>query len=49
MLGYAFSDEKEVIDYVKNMTPLLCISIMMDSTQGVLSGIVRDVTCLIRG
>lgn len=41
ILGYAFSDEKEVISYVKDMTPLLCISIMMDSTQAVLSGVAR--------
>ncbi|XP_027150838.1 protein DETOXIFICATION 14-like isoform X2 [Coffea eugenioides] len=41
ILGYAFSDEKEVIDYVKRMTYLLCISIIMDGTQAVLSGVAR--------
>lgn len=40
-LGYAFSYEKEVVDYVKKMTPLLWLSIVMDSLQAVLSGVVR--------
>ncbi|KAJ0985735.1 hypothetical protein J5N97_004091 [Dioscorea zingiberensis] len=40
-LGYAYSNEKEVIDYVTRMTPLLCISVIMDSLQGVLSGVAR--------
>lgn len=38
ILGYAFSNEKEVVDYVNRMTPLLCLSIIMDSTQAILSG-----------
>ncbi|KAG9449024.1 hypothetical protein H6P81_008989 [Aristolochia fimbriata] len=41
ILGYAFSNEKEVIDYVTSMVPLICISIIMDSLQGVLSGVAR--------
>ncbi|CAI9110629.1 OLC1v1010688C1 [Oldenlandia corymbosa var. corymbosa] len=40
-LGHAFSDEKQVIHYVKKMTPLLCLSILMDGTQVVLSGVAR--------
>lgn len=38
ILGYSFSEEKEVVDYVRDMTPLLCLSIMLDSLQTVLSG-----------
>ncbi|CAL5367273.1 unnamed protein product [Camellia sinensis] len=38
ILGHAYSDDKEVVDYVKDMTPLLCLSIFMDSFQAVLSG-----------
>lgn len=38
ILGYAFSDEKEVINYVTEMAPLICISIIIDSLHGVLSG-----------
>lgn len=38
LLGYAFSHEKEVVDYVKRMTPLLCLSFIMDSLQALLSG-----------
>ncbi|KAH7847697.1 hypothetical protein Vadar_029189 [Vaccinium darrowii] len=41
ILGYAYSDEKEVVDYVREMTPLLCLSIIMDSLLAVLSGIAR--------
>ncbi|XP_038692538.1 protein DETOXIFICATION 14-like [Tripterygium wilfordii] len=39
--GYAFSNEKEVVDYVSAMAPLLCISVILDSLQGVLSGVAR--------
>ena len=38
VLGFAYSNEKEVGDYVKEMTPLICLSIIMDSLQAVLSG-----------
>lgn len=36
--GYVFSNEKEVIDYVTVMAPLVCISVILDSIQGVLTG-----------
>lgn len=38
VFGYIFSNEKEVVDYVTIMAPLVCLSIIMDSIQGVLSG-----------
>ncbi|KAF7112882.1 hypothetical protein RHSIM_RhsimUnG0182700 [Rhododendron simsii] len=38
ILGRAFSNDKEVVDYVTDVAPLLCISIIMDSFQAVLSG-----------
>ncbi|KAG9129739.1 hypothetical protein Leryth_015440 [Lithospermum erythrorhizon] len=38
ILGYGFSNEKEVVDYVRDITPLLCLSIIVDSIQTVLSG-----------
>ncbi|KAI3451796.1 hypothetical protein Pfo_008461 [Paulownia fortunei] len=41
ILGYAFSEEKEVVSYVKEMAPFLCLSIIMDSLQSVLSGVAR--------
>ncbi|PSS30603.1 Protein DETOXIFICATION like [Actinidia chinensis var. chinensis] len=41
VLGFAYSNEKEVGDYVKEMTPLICLSIIMDSLQAVLSGVAR--------
>ncbi|KAK1390030.1 Protein DETOXIFICATION [Heracleum sosnowskyi] len=39
--GYTFSNGKEVILYVTDMAPLICLSIIMDSLQGVLSGVAR--------
>ncbi|KAF9673954.1 hypothetical protein SADUNF_Sadunf10G0077400 [Salix dunnii] len=41
VFGYLFSNEKEVIDYVTTMAPLVCLSVIMDSLQGVLSGVAR--------
>lgn len=38
VFGYTFSNEKEVVDYVTNMAPLVCLSVILDSIQGVLSG-----------
>ncbi|MCL7023284.1 hypothetical protein MKW94_014369 [Papaver nudicaule] len=40
-MGYAYSNEKEVVDYVTEMVPLICLSVIMDSLQGVLSGVAR--------
>ncbi|KAK7280397.1 hypothetical protein RJT34_25461 [Clitoria ternatea] len=41
IFGYIFSNEKDVVDYVTIMAPLVCISVILDSIQGVLSGIAR--------
>lgn len=41
VFGYLFSNEKEVVDYVTNMSPLVCLSVILDSIQGVLSGVAR--------
>lgn len=38
ILGYAFSNEKEVVDYLRDMTPFLCVLIVSDCIQAVLSG-----------
>ena len=38
VFGYLYSNEKEVVDYVTTMAPLVCLSIVMDSLQAVLSG-----------
>jgi len=38
IFGYCFSNEKEVVDYVTKMAPLVCVNVIMDSLQGVLSG-----------
>ncbi|EMS66210.1 MATE efflux family protein DTX1 [Triticum urartu] len=39
--GYAYSNEKEVVEYIARMMPLLSVSIIFDNLQCVLSGIVR--------
>ncbi|CAN6549544.1 unnamed protein product [Malus baccata var. baccata] len=41
VFGYSFSNEKEVIDYVTTMAPLVCLAVTLDSLHGVLSGIAR--------
>ncbi|XP_026380715.1 protein DETOXIFICATION 14-like [Papaver somniferum] len=41
ILGYAFTNEREVIDYVTEMIPLICLTVVMDNLQGVLSGVAR--------
>ncbi|KAK7343448.1 hypothetical protein VNO77_12198 [Canavalia gladiata] len=41
VFGYVFSNEKGVVDYVTVMAPLVCISVILDSLQGVLAGIAR--------
>ncbi|KAM3760297.1 hypothetical protein ACB098_01G182800 [Castanea mollissima] len=37
VLGYAYSNEKQVVNYIAVMAPLICLSILMDSLQAVLS------------
>ncbi|XP_051127150.1 protein DETOXIFICATION 14-like [Andrographis paniculata] len=41
VLGYAFSESKEIVSRVELMAPFLSLSIIMDSLQAVLSGVVR--------
>ncbi|KAK9934657.1 hypothetical protein M0R45_021793 [Rubus argutus] len=41
VFGYIFSNEKEVVDYVTSISPLICLSVIADSLHGVLSGIAR--------
>ncbi|GLJ11067.1 hypothetical protein SUGI_0141940 [Cryptomeria japonica] len=39
--GYAYSNEKEVVDYIANMIPFLAASSFLDGLQCILSGIAR--------
>ncbi|XP_039017905.1 protein DETOXIFICATION 12-like [Hibiscus syriacus] len=41
VFGYVYSSEKEVVDYVTTMAPLVCVSVILDSLQGVLIGVAR--------
>lgn len=38
ILGYAYSNDKEVVDYVSDIVPILCGSFTADSLIGALSG-----------
>lgn len=38
VFGYIFSNEEEVITYVKKLAPLLSIFLITDGLQGVFSG-----------
>ncbi|GAU24341.1 hypothetical protein TSUD_49300 [Trifolium subterraneum] len=39
--GYVFSNDKEVVDYVTVLAPLVSLSVIFDSVQGVLAGVAR--------
>ncbi|KAL3631375.1 hypothetical protein CASFOL_024359 [Castilleja foliolosa] len=41
VFGYIFSNEKEVVDYVTKLAPLVCLSVILDNIQGALSGVAR--------
>ncbi|XP_059670711.1 protein DETOXIFICATION 3-like [Cornus florida] len=41
VLGYAYANEKEVVGYVEEMTPLVSFSFIMDGLQAVLGGVAR--------
>ncbi|XP_025656382.1 protein DETOXIFICATION 14 isoform X2 [Arachis hypogaea] len=41
IVGYAYSNDEAVVDYVASMVPLLCMSVSADSIMGTLSGVAR--------
>ncbi|XP_042413937.1 protein DETOXIFICATION 10-like isoform X2 [Zingiber officinale] len=41
VLGYAYSNEEEVVNYVYEMVPLVCLTVVSDSISGILSGVAR--------
>ncbi|KAM7529806.1 hypothetical protein LguiB_033216 [Lonicera macranthoides] len=41
VVGRAYSNEREVVNYIGVMAPLICLSIVTDSLQAVISGIAR--------
>ncbi|XP_050224815.1 protein DETOXIFICATION 12-like [Mercurialis annua] len=41
VFGYTFSSEKEVVEAVSAMAPLLCLSVIIDGFQDILSGVAR--------
>ena len=38
VLGRAFVSDKDIIDYVRRMTPFICLTMILDAVQGILSG-----------
>lgn len=38
ILGYAYSNDEQVVNYIADMVPLLCVSVSADSLIGALSG-----------
>jgi multidrug resistance protein, MATE family len=38
VLGYVFSNEQDVVDYVTYMVPLISLNVIVDSLHGTLSG-----------
>ncbi|XP_044467744.1 protein DETOXIFICATION 14-like [Mangifera indica] len=41
IIGYAYTNDNAVVDYVINLAPLLSLSVIMDSLQAVLSEVAR--------
>ncbi|KFK35645.1 hypothetical protein AALP_AA4G017500 [Arabis alpina] len=41
IVGYAFSNSKEVVDYVADLSPFLCLSFILDGFTAVLNGVAR--------
>ncbi|KAF2614534.1 hypothetical protein F2Q70_00010396 [Brassica cretica] len=42
IIGYAFSNSKEVVDYVADLAPLLCLSFILDGFTAILNGVARE-------
>ena len=38
VLGRAFVSDNQIVDYVRRMTPFICLTMALDSIQGILSG-----------
>ncbi|XP_010514270.1 PREDICTED: protein DETOXIFICATION 2 [Camelina sativa] len=41
IVGYAFSNSEEVVDYVADISPLLCLSFILDGFTAILNGVAR--------
>lgn len=49
IVGYLFSNDKEVVEYVTTMSPLICLCVMLNGFQAVLSGQFFLLICLLLG
>ncbi|KAL1817077.1 hypothetical protein ACET3Z_019651 [Daucus carota] len=41
VLGRAFVSDEQIVDYVRRMTPFICLTIILDNFQSILSGVAR--------
>ncbi|XP_022141871.1 protein DETOXIFICATION 8-like isoform X5 [Momordica charantia] len=41
ILGYAFTNDTQIADHIASMWPLICLSILIDTFLGILSGVAR--------
>ncbi|KAK9221179.1 hypothetical protein WN944_009605 [Citrus x changshan-huyou] len=41
IVGYAYSNDKQVVDFIAAMTPLICLSIILDTLHAVFQGVSR--------
>ena len=41
--GYAYSNDKEVVEYISKIMPIIAVAFFFDDMQCVLSGIVRKI------
>ncbi|XP_010466974.1 PREDICTED: protein DETOXIFICATION 2 [Camelina sativa] len=41
IVGYAFSNSEEVVDYMADISPLLCLSFILDGFTAILNGVAR--------
>ncbi|XP_022141866.1 protein DETOXIFICATION 8-like isoform X2 [Momordica charantia] len=41
ILGYAFTNDTQIANHITSMWPLICLSILIDSSLGIFSGIAR--------
>ncbi|XP_074349789.1 protein DETOXIFICATION 17-like [Apium graveolens] len=41
VLGRAFVSDKQIVEYVRRMTPFVCLTMILDNFQSILSGVAR--------
>ncbi|KAK1370016.1 Protein DETOXIFICATION [Heracleum sosnowskyi] len=47
VLGRAFVSDNQIVDYVRRMTPFICLTMILDSIQGILSAYAQSIFDLV--